>query len=274
MEAHSRGMQASQAKGKKRSFDEGIKDFINCPVCTEDFDSTVFQCSNGHALCENCHGQIMAQAPQRRTCPMCNQKLGNIRNLLVEQMIRQRFLPCKYSCGAAEMQCEARKKHEEQCPARPFACPFCDCNTEITPGSALTHLKEQHGKTPKDIRFPVKLTDAADLSTQSIQWCIVIKGESNQNVVLVVEWKQGGSCMFFLLSLDMPVVPRPTYQISFTSKGRTFSFTGPLRHARERGAVKKTGDCLVIQPSMLIFMAGAESDIVNFNLDVSIKLPA
>merc|ERR1719323_299270 len=44
-----------------------------CPVCLDDFaaDMRIFQCINGHLICERCKASL-----QRMVCPRCNQNLS------------------------------------------------------------------------------------------------------------------------------------------------------------------------------------------------------
>ena len=42
------------------------------------------------------------------------------------------------------MDFEERKKHEEQCPSRPFKCPIPGCNVEVTGNSFVGHVKSLH----------------------------------------------------------------------------------------------------------------------------------
>ena len=80
------------------------KDF-ECPVCYEMMrpPSRIFQCNNGHLICEDCksHSEI-------RTCPTCRVPLGPtslLRNIPMEKLAKTYFERC--SSRAASRNTEA-----------------------------------------------------------------------------------------------------------------------------------------------------------------------
>jgi hypothetical protein len=100
-----------------------IKSCLKCPVCLViPRTPHVFQCSNGHVVCQDCHARV-------NKCPTCRVKLAKPgkRNLFAEQVAQRFEHPCRYSdkgCGfkgaAAEL-----PKHEVNCDVRSVACPLC-----------------------------------------------------------------------------------------------------------------------------------------------------
>ena len=81
--------------------DDGVD--LDCPICTERFCSEntgkkIFQCAEGHLICETCKGRLTASydsdddeydeyddGPTPK-CPSCRGELGNIRNRALEKM--------------------------------------------------------------------------------------------------------------------------------------------------------------------------------------------
>ena len=58
-----------------------VKEDLNCPVCWETPKSApVFQCPNGHLVCNQCH-------PKLQKCPICQVPLAKIRSLICEQLL-------------------------------------------------------------------------------------------------------------------------------------------------------------------------------------------
>ena len=64
-------------------------DLLDCPVCLEEMrpPKKIFQCSNGHSLCEQCKNN-----PALTSCPICRiefTKSNVSRNILAESMASQ-----------------------------------------------------------------------------------------------------------------------------------------------------------------------------------------
>ena len=104
-----------------------IEDALECVICLEfPKNSPVYQCENGHVLCNACHGRVI-------NCPSCIVRLGKIAKF---------GGPCKFS----QFGCKARvphellKSHESICDWRPVPCPSPNCK-EIVPVSKMSkHL--------------------------------------------------------------------------------------------------------------------------------------
>jgi len=57
---------------------------FECTICLDvpHKESKIYQCCNGHLVCENCHEKL-------KTCPSCKKKLGDIRCLVAEKCLRE-----------------------------------------------------------------------------------------------------------------------------------------------------------------------------------------
>ncbi len=128
---------------------------LTCPVCLDvPQNCKIFQCQNGHLICERCYEQVT-------NCPICRtglQKPGP-RCLYAEKAIQKLSqslqkpgpiqnvpLRCKYNpqgCSYRALSASERKVHEEECLSRPLKCP--ECGLESSFGLLLDHLLTEHG---------------------------------------------------------------------------------------------------------------------------------
>ncbi len=120
---------------------------LTCPVCWYvRHDCKIFQCQNGHLICEECYAKV-------HICPMCRielQKPGH-RNLYAEKSIKKLPLRCKYTeqgCSYKTPSAKEHQEHEAECLFRPLMCP--GCGEESTFGLLLDHLKTVHRGTNKE----------------------------------------------------------------------------------------------------------------------------
>jgi len=115
---------------------------LECPVCLESFlDPPIYVCENQHGLCSTCRKNLVEQ---KKPCPVCNGKLTDKRNLIVEKMLDK--LPgtkCVYpECSFKRADPQAALDHKEDCIHRRAPCVICE---ETVPMSSLNdHLTTQH----------------------------------------------------------------------------------------------------------------------------------
>eukprot|EP01083_Nonionella_stella_P284504 968615_1 len=60
-----------------------VLDAIECPICRYTFSGRIFQCSEGHAICQSCNRSL--NVPKR--CPFCRVRVGNCRNRALEAVV-------------------------------------------------------------------------------------------------------------------------------------------------------------------------------------------
>ena len=119
---------------------EEIKSQSECVICLDTpKHGTVYQCENGHILCDSCHGKM-------QTCPVCRINLGKIRNLAVEKILAQYERPCKYNnygCTAL-ITANALEAHNDVCNYQLVPCPWHGCVKVISLSEMPNHLIEIH----------------------------------------------------------------------------------------------------------------------------------
>jgi len=79
------------ATSSSRQDQTRVRDLLECPVCLEEMKppKKIFQCSNGHVICELCKGN-----PEVRSCPTCRVKFRGhnvVRNIVAEKLARSTF---------------------------------------------------------------------------------------------------------------------------------------------------------------------------------------
>ncbi len=120
---------------------QSLLSVLECPVCMQVYGDRVLVCVNGHSICGGCMERL-----KDSRCPSCRVKMGEIRNRVVEQMVKTAVLPCVYrehGCGFTAA-AEARKAHEAACPHRPMPCLlrrcYPSCNWHGPPSALVAHL--------------------------------------------------------------------------------------------------------------------------------------
>lgn len=71
-----------------------MKGEFKCPICMTCYMSNIFQCINGHSICDNCVDIV-----PNGECPQCrvSYEMGKIRNRSLEAVRNQMPFPCRFS---------------------------------------------------------------------------------------------------------------------------------------------------------------------------------
>lgn len=84
-------------------------------------ESKLWQCSNGHLVCNVCHVHL---ASTRGACPVCRCPVPRARCLLAERLRDAQPRRCHH-CARWFSTGASRDGHEEVCAGRPLGCPVC-----------------------------------------------------------------------------------------------------------------------------------------------------
>ncbi|OQU86437.1 hypothetical protein SORBI_3003G091200 [Sorghum bicolor] len=126
-------------------------DAFECPICLSLFQGPIFQCKNGHVVCDACRVHIHG------TCPSCREPVvGDIRCRGLENAMASLALalPCSFrSHGCTELLMHTERRHHEAflCQHAPSKCPFQGC-----PYSGLLlydHIHDAHSCLDYEVRF-------------------------------------------------------------------------------------------------------------------------
>ena len=114
---------------------------LECPVCATVPQTTpIFQCGNGHTICNSCHDQV-------ENCPSCRSPLDVvIRNLLAEHLLEMVLTRCSFYRRGCEgkFSREERLAHEKDCIYREVNCPKKGCSSKTLFKSLTKHFAAQH----------------------------------------------------------------------------------------------------------------------------------
>ena len=76
-------MATSTTYQNSSDFEENIRNLLECPVCYETIKSLpVYQCANGHALCNDCIEKL-------NNCPICRNDSSLVRSLKLENIVQR-----------------------------------------------------------------------------------------------------------------------------------------------------------------------------------------
>ncbi len=121
----------------------GLHDDLACPICLDvRHDCKIFQCNNGHLICEPCHASV-------NECPVCRARLSRpgSRCLFAEKSIQALVTSCKYAkdgCGYASANRDQAEEHTASCIYGPVECPLLPCRELVTRASLLGHILKTH----------------------------------------------------------------------------------------------------------------------------------
>ena len=123
-----------------------IKDALECIVCLDvPKDDPVYQCNNGHILCNFCHQNVT-------NCPVCRVKLGRLRNLAVEKVLSKYPRPCEFNNDGCNIKLtkEALDAHKDVCEYKPVECIHPVCKELIPMTRVTAHMREEHDVVKAD----------------------------------------------------------------------------------------------------------------------------
>lgn len=182
-----------------------IKSLFECPICFDYAVPPIYQCQNGHLVCQSCSGKISH-------CPTCRVPITepSIRNLQLDRLANTFQFPCKYNFNGCQWKSYWFKKreHEENCDYISYSCP-CPGSTCKWTGllpQVMPHLREHHKSITtlngEDIVFL-----ATDINLKgAVDW-VMIQSCFNQHFLLVLEkqeLKYGQQQFFAIVQLLGP----------------------------------------------------------------------
>ena len=131
--------QTASSKQSKNS-KESIKDLIEeCPVCLNILKSkTIYQCENGHAICDQCYSKFTA-----KNCPTCTNVMFKTRNLVSEKILEKLPTPCQFVGCSEESMLNELKNHEQECLFRLVDC-VQNCELKKPLNEIIYHIKKYH----------------------------------------------------------------------------------------------------------------------------------
>jgi len=174
-----------------------IKSLFECPICFDYAVPPIYQCQNGHLVCQSCSVKITH-------CPTCRVPITepSIRNLQLDRLANTFQFPCKYNFNGCQWRSYwfQKREHEESCEYISYSCP-CPGSTCKWTGllpQVMSHLSEHHKSITtlngEDIVFL-----ATDINLKgAVDW-VMIQSCFDQQFLLVLEKQElkSGQQQFF-----------------------------------------------------------------------------
>ena len=122
--------------------DEVLLRDLECPVCMQYMVPPIQLCMSGHNICSRCRERVQC-------CPTCRAKFSEIRNVLLENIVRRQ----KYPCDNREKGClellsiEHIAEHQAGCEYGTIKCPFhvnWNCSWKGFKSDLKEHAKTEH----------------------------------------------------------------------------------------------------------------------------------
>jgi len=229
---------------------------LECPVCFESMMPPIFQCSEGHLICNVCR-------PKITKCPTCRKELGNIRNRALEQCVAKVLLPCSFACNGCPEKIRVRdmKKHLEVCKYRSYACPRSrsKCSWEGPIDSISDHLVNRH---------KMKVVETSEIdetysNPQGIANAVwegpILKCHGHEFILHFEQRQTGQFCAFLRFIGAKKDANRFAYSIRVERHGRSLTWTGvPRSILTSVKSVEDVQDCLVLNRDMALFFSKSE----------------
>jgi hypothetical protein len=117
---------------------------LECPVCMEYMVPPLKLCTNGHNICSRCRESV-------QFCPTCRAEFSEIRNVLLENIVRIQMYPCaNRQSGCLELfSIEHIAEHHAACVYGKIKCPLCLfklCSWNGPKNNLKEHIKAAHPK--------------------------------------------------------------------------------------------------------------------------------
>lgn len=176
-----------------------IKSLFECPICFDYAVPPIYQCQNGHLVCQTCSHKIAH-------CPTCRVPITEpaIRNLQLDKLANQFQFPCKYNFVGCQWKSYSFKKreHEEVCDYISYSCPCpgTSCKWTGLLSQVMPHLSEHH-KSITTLRGEDIVFLATDINLKgAVDW-VMIQSCFRRHFLLVLEKQElkNGQQQFFAI---------------------------------------------------------------------------
>eukprot|EP00939_MAST-03C_sp_MAST-3C-sp1_P003429 g3429.t1 len=230
---------------------------LECPVCFEHMMPPIYQCPEGHLICNVCR-------PKLKKCPTCRGVLGNIRNRAIEQCVAKVVVPCSNSRFGCDETCRVcdMKKHLEKCTFGPYKCPRSrsKCQWEGSRGSISEHLHKRHN---------MKIVESSEIDetysnpegVENAVWEGPILRCFDQEFILHFEQRESGQYFVFVRFVGpKDEAKKFKYKIKVERHGRSLTWEGIPRSIRSTvKSVESVNDCFVLEKNMALFFSKSEN---------------
>jgi E3 ubiquitin-protein ligase SIAH1 len=239
---------------------------LECVVCMTAMHQGIYQCMNGHVVCGECKPRL------RGTCATCRVPLGDTRNRAMERIAACIEMPCRFSDSGctASLTGALREQHECGCSFRPFACPLsASCPFEGSLEDLSAHLQSAH-RVPRRDNFKLALLHSSASFLESTGSASAFLFEEHGQELLFL-WSQTVHLLQACV-LTFSTSRTHEYTLAVAARGRTISWTAPVRSVRDGEGVLKSNDCLSVPQSLVGWLSDSPPDSDELSLAVSVEV--
>lgn len=233
-----------------------LASLFECPVCFDYVLPPIHQCDSGHLVCSNCQPKLATQI-----CPACRGPLSGVRNLAMDKVAETVLFPCKYANSGCSLRFlhNEKRKHEETCEFRPYACPCpgTTCRWQGSLDEVLDHLLNAH-KTITTLNGEDIVFLATDINLPgAVDWVMMqCCFEHHFMLVLEKQERHEGHQQFFAVVQIIGTEKQAEqfrYKLELVDSrhGRKLAWEAKPRSIHDGiSQVISGNDCLIFEPSM------------------------
>ncbi|CAL1386168.1 unnamed protein product [Linum trigynum] len=250
-----------------------VQDLLECPVCMNLIYPPIYQCPNGHTLCEKCKARV------RNSCPTCRGELGNIRCLALERVAESLEVPCKYQhFGCYEIfPYYSKQSHEKSCKYRPYGCPYAGAECSVTGDipQLVMHLKNDHKVDMHDgCTFNHRYVKSNPQEIDNATWMLTVFNCFGRQFCLHFEAFRLGMAPVYMAFLRFMGTEDEARQFSYTlevgGNGRKLIWQGIPRSIRDsHKKVRDSQDGLIIQRNLALFFSGGDRQELKLKRNIA-----
>ena len=123
--------------------------YLNCPICMDFFYENIFQCREGHVICEDCFRKLrITNAGTSLQCPRCRicMRSDNTRNRALEDIAQQQLIKCKWRDCNVIMYRDDIINHHKDCEHKAMTCGVSDCTWQGYGDEIEKHCMDKHAR--------------------------------------------------------------------------------------------------------------------------------
>eukprot|EP00389_Voromonas_pontica_P000764 GDKH01001137.1.p1 GENE.GDKH01001137.1~~GDKH01001137.1.p1 ORF type:complete len:304 (-),score=-4.50 GDKH01001137.1:287-1198(-) len=253
-------------------------DLLECSVCCESMIPPIFQCKEGHTLCNECKLKV-------KHCPICRCDTIDIRCRALERLAESLDeIQCRYACYGCRMTIKyaAKKEHEAKCQFRPFQClHLCQgCSFEGSTQDLVSHLVSEHKyelNESSKINFTCHKDNVISYPGEECEqyiWQKQIYSCFDKHFVLRIHRKIDCDPQFYISVAVLHQRHHSNrYSISTSGNHRKYTFEGPVWSIRKGfKEIERVRDCLILPENIALFLSGgkgSENDLQIINLSIT-----
>ena len=180
---HARATSKLCKKRKIESVDNAVMFESECKICLGSLYGKIWQCQNGHVICERCDEKI-----GNKPCPTCRNASIKSRNIALENIVKDINIACPYKDYGCKHECSMgdMQSHAVSCTLRECKCPINGCNVLLdTPMSLVEHINKSHSQvhTIKSDSVVRSYIVPVDQITEMLVWTPTIIEAQNRKFI-------------------------------------------------------------------------------------------